>query len=323
MTRISPTIRPILTCLFAALLFLPLAACSVNPATGRSQFIIMSMAQESALGAEVAPQFTAEFGGPVNDSGLQAYVTEIGRRMAAETEADFPSLPWQFTLLDSAVVNAFALPGGHVFITRGLAERLTSEAQLAGVLGHEIGHVTARHGSQRVSSATAFTVGMSVVAAVVGEQSGQTSLAGLTVPALSVGGQLVLLKFGRDEELEADALGVRYMSRVGYNPIGQLEVMQVLSDASGGGERGFELLATHPYPERRIRDLQRLIQREYADTQNNPEFGTFEQRYRDVMLAGLRRLPAPRHAATATEVRQTLVALGAIGCGGAACCGDH
>jgi len=297
--------------------------CSTNPATGRTQFAMLTMDQERALGAEAAPQFIQEFGGPVSDQTLQAYVTDIGNRMAAQTEGDFPSLPWQFTLLDSSVVNAFALPGGHVFITRGLAQRLTNEAQLAGVLGHEIGHVTARHGNQRISAATLFTAGITVAAVMVGDQSDRATLASLAVPALSVGGQVVLLKFGRDEELEADALGVRYMSRVGYDPIGQLQVMEVLAEAAGDGGRGLEWLSTHPYPERRIRDIGRLIQSQYADTQNSATHGTFEQRYRDVMLSRLGQLPAPRHSARPEEVRATLAALGALGggtCSGCTAC---
>ena len=126
------------------------SGCAKNAATGKRSLVLLSAAEEERLGAEAAPQFTAEYGGAVDDAALNRYVTDIGNRLAAVTEADYPDLEWEFTLLDSSVVNAFALPGGKVFITRGLAERLDNEAQLAGILGHEIGHVTARHVEDRV-----------------------------------------------------------------------------------------------------------------------------------------------------------------------------
>src|SRR5262249_8834355 len=134
-----------------------LTGCTKNVATGKRIFTLgMSRDQEIALGSQAAPQFTQEFGGKVPSPALQQYVSNIGQKMAKETEAQNPTLPWEFTLLNMTVVNAFALPGGKVFFTRGLAEKLTTEAQMAGVMGHEIGHVTAQHGSQRIASQTAM-----------------------------------------------------------------------------------------------------------------------------------------------------------------------
>lgn len=275
--------------------------CSTNPATGKSAFTLLSWDDERSLGAEAAPQFTEEFGGAVSDAGCQGYVDEVGRKLVANIEPGVPALEWEFTLLDSGVINAFALPGGKVFFSRGLAAELTSEAQMAGVLGHEVGHVTARHGNQRLSTATGLSALIKagqVAAAVAGEGSSWGVLASdVGVPALQVGGQIVLLKYGRGEELEADALGMRYMSRAGYNPIGQREVMAILAREAGTG-RQLEFLSTHPHPESRIAQIDELLRTEYAHTQNNASFGTFEDAYASRLLERLRRLPAPRHTGT-------------------------
>lgn len=282
--------------LLSASMLLPAGGCSTNAATGRSVLTLMSRDEEIRLGSEAAPQFTEEFGGRVASDALQQYVANIGRRMAAETESHNPTLPWEFTLLDSNVVNAFALPGGKVFITRGLARELTNEAQMAGVLGHEIGHVTAQHGNQRISSQLLFNAGLVVTAVVVSSSDNRTvrDVGAVGVPALAIGGNLVLLKYGRDEELEADALGMRYMTNVGYNPRGQLEVMQTLARLSGGGSRPPELLSTHPNPESRVERIHKALQDKYAFTQGNANYGFFADRYRKDFLAPLGTLPAPK-----------------------------
>lgn len=271
--------------------------CSTNPATGQRILTLLPRSEEIRIGAEAAPQFTAEFGGATPSPRLQDYVTRIGREMAAQTEADYPTLPWEFTLLDSDTINAFALPGGKVFISRGLAERMTNEAQLAGVIGHEIGHVTARHSNQRISSTAVFNLivaGAAISVAVADDDSDYRRYGQIAVPALMIGGNLVLLKFGRDEELQADMLGVRYMTRVGYDPRGAREVMELLQSLSGG-PRQPEFLSTHPDPAARIAQIQRLIQGEYAYTQNNPEFQLHEARFQREFLDVVRGLPPPAH----------------------------
>lgn len=264
--------------------------CVHNAATGSRIFTLLSPEEEARIGAEAAPGFTEEFGGEMKDAALQAYVDGIGKKMAAQTEAYFPGLDWEFTLLDSDVVNAFALPGGKVFFSRGLAERLTSEAQMAGVLGHEIGHVTAQHGAQRISQAgliNAVVAGAAVGVAVAGDETAAGRYGQVLIPAMAIGGQVVLLKYGRDQELQADALGMRYMSKVGYDPAGQLQVMQVLKSLSEGGQRPPEILSSHPEPDRRIDQIHQLLATTYASTQNNPQYQAFEQRYRDQFLARL------------------------------------
>lgn len=272
-----------------------LGGCTTNPATGKSIFTMgMSRQTQISLGNQAAPQFRQEMGGSVPDERLQRYVDDIGRRMAALTEGDNPSLPWEFNLVNSSQVNAFALPGGKVFFTRGLAEKLTSEAQMAGVIGHEIGHVTAEHGAQRMASTIAFNAGLVATAVIVGV-SGDRDLqriAAVGVPAIAVGGNLVLLKFGRNEELEADRLGVRYMVGAGYNPRGQMEVMQVLASLSTG-PRPPEFLSTHPDPSSRVEQVQELLRGEYAYTQGNPKYQDHADRYRTAFLDVLRSLPPP------------------------------
>ena len=277
----------------ALLAVVPLAGCQTNAATGRTQFLGMSRAQELSLGAEAAPQFTAEYGGAVPDPALRTYVSSVGATLAATTEADNPELPWEFTLLDSDVINAFALPGGKVFMSRGLAERMTDEAQLASVLGHEIGHVTARHTSERIGRTQLFQIGAAV--AVVAAGDSDNDLVRYGVPALSVGGQLVLLQFNRDQELEADALGLRYMVNNHYDPAGALAVQQILLEQSGPGGGLDAFLSTHPHPEERIKQINRLLAGEYAYTQSNPEYKRNAAQFKRSFLSRLSALPPAKH----------------------------
>lgn len=280
-------------------------ACTTNVATGKRIYTFgMSSSAQVALGAEAAPAFTEQYGGPVPDPELQGYVRELGAKLAAQTEGENPKLPWEFTFLNSDVVNAFALPGGKVFFTRGLAAKLTNEAQMAGVLGHEVGHVTAEHGAQRIAQQTTFNIGMAAVAVVVSSSKNQSvrDVGTLGVPALQIGGNLVMLSYGRKEELEADRLGVRYMSRLGYDPKGQMQVMEVLASLSAGGRQP-DILSTHPDPEKRIEQIRGLLAGEYASTQNNPQFTLRDEPYRQRMLARLAKLPpAPAPKASAMNV---------------------
>jgi len=292
-----------------------LGGCRTNPATGERVLALLSPDQEARLGAEAAPQFTAEFGGAVDDPLLQGYVTEVGMQLAAHTEDYFPGIDWEFTLLDSAMVNAFALPGGKVFITRGLAARLEDESELAGVIGHEIGHVTALHANQRLSKEQAVAVllaGVTAVLATTDEGSTARQVGSVAVPALVVGSEVVQLRFGRGEELEADRLGMRYMSRGGWDPSGQRRVMEVLAALSAGGGRPPEWLSTHPYPETRISEIDRLLAQRYADFRPASGDGRFAGRYRQRMLDRLSRLGPPGHAALAPEDEALLAA--AVGC---------
>lgn len=276
-----------------------LAGCVTNPATGKSQFNALSREEEIALGEQAQAEIIPQYGGAVQDSALQAYVTEVGMKMVPFVEGDYASLPWEFTLLDTEVINAFALPGGKVFLTRGLAEKLSSEAEMAGVLGHEIGHVTAEHADKRVANQMIFA-GVLIGASVVAGQS-DDDLVRVGVPLLvGASGTGFLLKFGRGEEYESDSLGMRYMSKAGYNPDGQARVMQVLADASSG-PRQVEFLSTHPYPESRVKRAREIIRKEYPETIDNPAYGFYQDEYRRRMLEPLSKLPPPKQRVQQSE----------------------
>lgn len=291
-----------------------LTGCTTNPTTGRSQLLSMSRDDEIKLGSEATPELTQEFGGKVNDPSLQAYVGDIGRRLAAVTEADNPSLPWEFTLLDSEVINAFALPGGKVFVSRGLAVEMTNEAQMAAVVGHEIGHVTARHTNERFSQAMGTSIGGAILGAVVGaavSKDAQGAAIGAGAGA-SVGG-IAALSFSRDQEVEADRLGMRYMEKLKYDPAGAIEVQQILERASKG-ERPMEILSTHPSSQTRINELNKRMEKYYQHTVNNPEYQKHADRFQQQFLSKLKSLPAakPTKKTDAGTTRQML-AMAALG----------
>src|SRR5690606_29392753 len=184
-----------------------LGACSVNPVTGERELSLISEQQEIAMGAEAAGQVAQQIG-LVEDGALQQYVAAAGQRLAAVSER--PDLPWQFGVVDDPTPNAFALPGGYIFVTRGLMGLLTSEAQLAAVLGHEIGHVTARHYVAQMSRAQLAQLGLGLGMILSPEVAQLGDLLGSGV-------QLLFLKYGRDVERQSDELGFRYMLDVGYD----------------------------------------------------------------------------------------------------------
>lgn len=267
-------------------------SCSTNPATGSYEFNMLSRDQEIAMGMEAAPQFAQEFGGGVTDPTLQAYVRRIGADLAAKTEGDNPSLPWEFTLLNSKEINAFALPGGKIFFTRGLAERLTSEAEMAGVLGHEVGHVTARHANAGMARQGLTSLVISGAATVLTDSTAAAQQ--WQAVGEQVGG-VILLKYSRDQESQADSLGMRYMAKCNYNPRAQRTVMEVLQQAMSGG-RSAEILSTHPYPETRIARIDEAVKGEYAAFIAAPGRAATDQqhaaRYASEFLPRLRALPA-------------------------------
>jgi predicted Zn-dependent protease len=248
--------------------------CTHNPATGRSQFLLMSTEEEVALGTEAQPQLTQEYGGEVQSRDLREYVTWVGERVARGVESDYDALPWQFTVLDSDILNAFALPGGKVFVSRGLMAKMSNEAQLAAALGHEIGHVTAQHADERISQAM-LANGLATTAGIVGGEGWVGQAAQIVVGA---GGQGYLLKFSRDQESEADRMGIRYMTRAGYDPAGMVDLLGVLVEAAQGSSQP-EFLSTHPDPERRVRETTDLIDREYRGQAGNETYETYRRRW--------------------------------------------
>ena len=256
-----------------------LTGCVVNPATGDRQLILISDDAVAQMGASAAPQLTQEYGGEIQSNQLRAYVDEIGQRVAAEVEPEYDHIDWTFTVLDSEIINAFALPGGRIFISRGLLQRFTNEAQIAGVLGHEIGHVTGKHVNERVSKAAAIELGIGVV--------GQMSESQLTLAAASMFGNGYQLYFGREQEAQSDILGVRYMVRAGYNPRGMLQVLDVLREASQGNRQP-EFLSTHPHPETRLETITNLLAGEYRQAADDPALTFGEARFQQIAAPHLR-----------------------------------
>lgn len=198
---------PLAACGLAAAL--ALQGCAQSPATGRSIFTGgLSPDDEVKLGREQHPEIVREFGGEYDDPELEAYVNSLGRLLARTSE--LPNLDWHFTVLDSPIVNAFALPGGYVYITRGLLALADNEAELAGVLAHEIGHVTARHSAERYGQSVLGTAAALGVGVLLGSEAAAQATSGVA--------QLAVLSYSRDQEFEADTLGVRYLSRTGHDP---------------------------------------------------------------------------------------------------------
>lgn len=216
-----------------------------NPVTGEKQHVKLTASQEVALGRQLAPQMAAQFGGVSGDQAAAERVKKVGAEVVARSTA--AKTPYQFNfhlLADRRTVNAFALPGGQVFITEALLSRLKNDDELAAVLGHEVGHVLARHSAEHLAKQQ---LTQTMVGAVVIGSGGGYDTAQL---AQMVGG-LVTMKHSRDDELEADSLGLRLMNEAGHDPRAMIGVMQTLESASGGGRQP-EFASTHPNPGNRI-----------------------------------------------------------------------
>ncbi len=234
-----------------------------NEFTGETQHVDMTVEQEIALGLQAAPQMASEYGGLHPDKEAAGRVKEIGQELVSKTKARNTPYKFDFHLLaDEQTVNAFALPGGQIFITAGLLKRLSSEGQLAGVLGHEIGHVVARHSAEQLAKAK-LTQGLTGAAAIaMYDPENPSTQSGAMVAAMV--GKLLNMRYGRNDELESDRLAVTLTGASGYDPRAMLEVMRVLEEASGGAS-GPEFAQTHPNPGNRIAEIQRAIQQEYPN----------------------------------------------------------
>lgn len=227
------------------------ASQEFNPVTGENQHISLTVDQEIALGLQSAPEMIREFGGLLPDNDLQDAIDDIGWRLVNDSVANDTPWQWDFHVLDDdQTVNAFALPGGQVFITSALLYQLETEDEVAGVLAHEIVHVLARHSAQRIAKSE-LTNGL---IGAVGVASGDAN----TTQAAAVIGQLINMQYGRDDEIQSDTLGVCLMVSAGYDPDAMVEVMQVLAEA-GGGARQPEFFSTHPSPDNRIQRIEQAI----------------------------------------------------------------
>ena len=225
-------------------------ACATNPVTGKKDIMLVTEGQELAMGKESDPQII-NFFGLYNDAKLQSFINEKGKAMAAVSHR--PNLPYQFRIVDSPVINAFAVPGGYVYFTRGIMAHFNNEAEFAGVLGHEIGHITARHSAQQQSKAMLAQVGL-IAGMVVAPQFGQFA------EAAQQGLSVLFLKFGRDDERESDKLGVEYSTKIGYDAQEMADFFQTLEreGEKNGGSQVPTFLSTHPSPGERHQTVTKL-----------------------------------------------------------------
>lgn len=238
-------------------------ARSPNPITGQIQHVNLTVEQEIALGLNAAPAMAAQFGGLTSDQELRLRVDDIGRRLVERSEV--MNGPYRFVfhaLADPNTVNAFALPGGQIFITHGLLARLETDGQIAGVLGHEIAHVVHRHSAEHLAKSQLLQ-GLTGAAVVAATDPNDPRTYNSAIVAQLVA-QMINMKYGRDDELESDEWGVKMMTQAGYDPHAMIEVMKVLAQAAGGRGQP-EFMNTHPDPGPRIEKIDVAIKRLYPD----------------------------------------------------------
>ena len=247
-------------------------SCAVNPITGEKELMFFGADQDVTIGRKYAPEITKQMGGRIENSSLQSYINEVGQRIANVTGG--PDWEYHFVALNDESVNAFALPGGHIFITRGMLEMLQTESQLAGILAHEIVHVVARDSTNMMSN----QIGIDILLSAVTSEDTPESV--LTVTDITR--QILGLKYSRKDEYEADLGGLEYMYRAGYNPWGAVETMQMLESQSD--IRPIEFLSTHPSPQNRLGYLSERIQRNYY---NVADLKTGKEDYRQAVLQQL------------------------------------
>lgn len=245
-----------------AVCLIVLASCSTNPATGERQFTaLMSESQAVEVGRKEHKKIVEQFG-LYEDKALNAYVREIGQRLAKTTERG--TIDYSFHVLDTGIVNAFALPGGYIYVSRGLLALANSEAELASVLAHEIAHITARHSAERYSHAVVSSLGTGLLSAAI-DQPGLAQLA-------EIGNQLYIKGYSRDQERESDKLGIRYLARAGYTPDAMAGFLSQLERHSGlqaelrnqPESRGLDYFSTHPRTQERVATARQLARQAMA-----------------------------------------------------------
>jgi predicted Zn-dependent protease len=260
-----------------------MAACATNPVTGKSELMLVSEQDELAIDREHAPlQLSADYG-VTQDSQLGDYVARTGKGLAAGTHR--PQMPYRFEVVNATYVNAYAFPGGTIAATRGILLKIDNEAELASLLGHELGHVNARHTAQQMSKAAMTQTLLGGASALAG---GQGSVLGdLTGQLGAIGAGALLASYSRDNEREADDLGLRYMAAAGYNPDGFKDLMDMLRRLNRHKANAVELLfATHPMSEERYQTAIEAVRTRYPDRSARP---LYRERYQD-HTAGLRRM---------------------------------
>jgi beta-barrel assembly-enhancing protease len=238
-------------------------ATQLNPVTQEKQHISMTAEQEIALGKQAAPEIEKHFGGLSQDQALQAKVTDLGNAIVKASDAGKSPYQYEFHVLgDQKTINAFALPGGQVFVTEALIKLLQTDGELAGVLAHEIFHVVGRHSAEQAARAQ-LSDGLTGAAVMATYDPNDPSSTGSAQVAQLIG-QMVNMSYGRDDELEADNQGVHYMAQSGYDPRAMMTVMQKLEQASNG-QAPPEFFSTHPSPDRRIEQIQAQINKDFPN----------------------------------------------------------
>jgi len=243
-----------LTLLILSLILCFCIGCAVNPITGQEELMFISENQDIEIGQKYAPEIEKQLGGKIDDESLQNYIDSVGQRIARISHR--PNWEFHFTAVEHKMVNAVALQGGYIFVTKGMLEKLTTEAQLAALLAHEIVHITARHSSAAISRQMGLSflfLGASAAGAKIPQDAGRA--AGLAL-------QLIGLKYSRVQERMADVAGMDYMVVAGYNPHGAVQLMQMLQDQDK--VRPVEFLSSHPSPKNRIISLNARIQTRYS-----------------------------------------------------------
>ncbi len=256
-----------------------IAGCVTNPVTGEHQLMLLSEGEEIAIDREnAAHQFSLDLGA-VQDSALNAYLTTVGQKLA--TVSHRPQMPFSFRAVNAVYINAYAFPGGSIAVTRGILVDLNNEAELAALLGHEIGHVNARHTAQQVSKNMLFNVALSGATALAGDYGSWVSNLG------GIGASALLARYSRENEREADALAMEYMTKAGYNPDGMVGLMELLRSLSKRQPSVIEtMFSTHPMSEERFLTAVDATQGQYASFRSR---SLDQERYLD-RTAGLRKI---------------------------------
>ena len=232
--------------------------CDTNVISGESRLMFYSEADEIEIGSKYAPEIEKEMGGKIDDPQLQSYIDRVGQKIALVSHK--PDMKFYFSALNDKQTNAFALPGGYVFITRGMLEKLSTEAQLAGILGHEITHIVARHSMAAMSREGLVSTALSAASSAANTPAAVSAVASVTQ-------QMIGMSFSRSNEVEADTTGMDYMYKAGYDPYGMVETMEILQSLSSGGQQ-IEFFSTHPIPENRRQYLLERIKTNYHNLAN-------------------------------------------------------
>lgn len=248
------------------------AGCAVNPISGEKQLMLVSEQQDIAIGSRYAPEAEKQMGGAIASQQLQNYINSVGRKLAGLSQR--PDWDYHFVALNDESINAFALPGGYVFLTKGMLRQLTSGAQLAAILAHEIAHIVARHASVVMSREIGIDVLLSLVTSEK-TPSGVLTAAGLTR-------QILGLSYSRADERQADLAGLDYMVKAGFDPYGMVRTMQMLQEQNA--RRPIDFLSSHPSPENRIAYLHEKIQANYY---NVTDLKTGKEDYHSYVLRNL------------------------------------